>query len=670
MSGSLISGSDTSSFDTITDGDKQYAGKSSRRIWLNSYQSRWDGLIPQLDVDSSDHYVCTGIDGAPSFTAIELEHRSSGRPTIYWDDANKKLHCFSAHNTTSRFWTLDYDDVTDAYSYAVGDSVAGTGGITVTGMDRSTNSMTMAMTKTPNGDIWVFGIDGYVLKMQHSTDDGATWETSATTLETTAGNGSVDCTYFTNGGTTYVCVFASEDDLVGGAAQYFFYIDQNHTTPTTATNWTDESSILPSVDATAVADNHVCMCADSSSNIYAAFKQGGASDQDDLKLIKRTAAGTWSGTFEAWNDTAGRTRPVIAVKKKDSSSDEELIIIAAVTGDGATVKYKTTDLDTISFSAETTIFEDTEGSDAFNDPVVYQGDFVADSDSGFLVIAHNVTDEKIWANTIVISPAAGGSLTANTAWRITNQKTQDSAWRVQAQAAADSAWRVFGQAVQPSSWRLFSNIGQASGWKIKGQLSRNSAWKTFNQAGQDSAWSIFNRQAADSEWKVFGSAEADTDWRILTSALMQDTAWRILTSNQASQPIAWKILNTLQQASACRLFAQAVQDSGWAVLNQLSQDSGWALLNTVQQQALWKILATEQADSAYKVLNSASVDSSWRVLAQQLQASGWRIFSTAGLDSAWIVDGVSVIPITNIEFTASQREIIISATERTIIFTG
>jgi len=269
-----------------------------------------------------------------------------------------------------------------------------------------------------------------------------------------------------------------------------------------------------------------------------------------------------------------------------------------------------------------------------------------------------------------VAPAAGGSLTASAAWRILNQHEQDSAYKIKAKSAVDSAYKVFGQTAQSSAWRLFSSIGEDSGWKIKGQLSHNSAWKTFNQTAQGSAWSIFNQQDSDCAWKVFGLAQVDTDWRILNSSLMQDTAWRILASNQASQPIAWKIINTLQQASAYRLLTQAVQDSGWAVLNQLSQDSGWALLNTTQQQALWKILATEQAGSAYKILNSASVDSSWRVLAQQLQASGWRIFTTAEIDSAWMVDGVLVVPITSIEFTASQRDIIISATERTIIFTG
>jgi hypothetical protein len=412
MVGNLIPGSDTSSFDTISDNDKGYKGGPHRRIWSNPDHSRWDGLIPILDSGSSDHYICTGIDGGtPSFTGIKLEYRNSGRPTTYRDNVNKKLHCFSSHNTTSRFWTLDYDD---AYTFAVGSE--GAGGIEVPGMNRATNSMAMAMTKSPNNHIWVFGMDDGVLKMQRSTDEGATWETSATILALTGGSGTVDCTHFNYNGTNYVCVYAAEDSDVSSADDFFFFIDENHAAPTTAGNWTDESSSLPAFDATAEADNHVCMAVTSGGKLGIVYKTGGGSTDDDIKLVTRAADGAWTGSFEVWNDSDNMTRPVIATKKIDGANGEEFIIIAATTGGGPTIKYKTTPVDTISFSAETTIFEDTVDSDAFNDPVVYQADFVADSSSGFAVIAHNVTDEVMWYNTIAITSSGSSvSVTATAA---------------------------------------------------------------------------------------------------------------------------------------------------------------------------------------------------------------------------------------------------------------
>lgn len=402
MAGSLIAGTDSTTLHSISDSNKQYTGKSYRRIWWNSYESRYDALLPKDDSGSADHYIVKGVDGTPSWTSIELEDRSSGRPGIYWDDANKKLHCFSAHNTTTEFWTVTYTSETDEYDITVGAAGAG---VEVPGMDREYNGAAMGMTKSPNGDIWLFCIDDPVLKMQHSTNDGVDWETTATTLVTTNGDGAVDCGWFANGGTNYVCVFGSEDDLVGSAAQYFYFIDEDDASPTTPGNWDDDNSLIPTVDDGAVPDNHVCMARASNGTLGIVYKQGGTGE-DDVKLITRTAAGSWGGTYEVWNDSAGKTRPTIAVKKISGSTDEEFIITAADTGGGQIVHYKTTPVDTISLSSATVIFEDTVGSDNFNDTVTYQGDFVADSDSGYLVIVENITDETLWYNKLSIIPPA------------------------------------------------------------------------------------------------------------------------------------------------------------------------------------------------------------------------------------------------------------------------
>lgn len=401
MAGALITGTDTS---TLYNGWN--VGKSRRVAWYNSYQDRWDGLLPQL-IGTSDHYIVEDIIGTPSFTSLELEDRNIGRPTIYWDNTGKKLYVASSHTFTPEFWLMDYDTTTaDEYAFVTGSAGSGT---SITGMASDDENYPLAVTVTPNGDIWCFVLTTTGLMMQHSDDDGATWETSATNLGASNTSGSVDCNYFENGGTTYVCVHGVENGGGGTVEQYFYYIDQDHATPTTPGNWTDESSSLPAPDTGQTVDDHNCMCKDSNDKLYIVWK-GEGTGEDDIKLVTRTAAGTWAGTFEVWPNSNLVTRPVCAIKKKDASSEEELIVVGASDPPtGTTVVYKTTDLDTISFSSETTIFEDTVGSDVFLDSHAPQGDQVYDSTSDIVFLATNRTDDDIWQNSITITaPASVG----------------------------------------------------------------------------------------------------------------------------------------------------------------------------------------------------------------------------------------------------------------------
>jgi len=402
MAGAVISGTNTASLHNVG-GGKQYAGKDFTRHWLNTASGEYDGLLPKTNGTSEDHYVCKNITGTPVFTNLQMENRSSGRPDVYWDDPAKILYCLGPHNSTVRFWSAFYDDQTGDYSPLVG--TAGAGGITVPGLSRSTYDMTLSLTKSPNGYLWAFELDGTGLKVQRSTNGGATWLADRVKIADNNGHGSVSSCWFTHNGTNYVCVFCAEDGAVGGATQYFYVIDEDADI-TNLTNWINESDDIPALDAGVVADNHVTMARSSDHTLYIGYKD----DADAIKLVTRTAAGTWAGSYEAWAPADNKTRPALLVKKIDSSTDEELMIVVNTTSDGPTVVYKTSPLDTILFSSEVVLFEDTAGSDVFNDSMTHQGDFIASSDSGVVVIAENVTDTEMWVNTISIAPPVNSSI--------------------------------------------------------------------------------------------------------------------------------------------------------------------------------------------------------------------------------------------------------------------
>jgi len=416
MAGAIIVGTSTASLHFINDGDKRYKAASYRRLWENTHQNgRFDALVPVPD-GSEDHYVCKGVDGAQTFSTSEFEDRSSGRPGCYWHDSAKKLHIAGVHNTTIEFWTANYNSVTDKYEHGVGADGAG---VPVPGMSRSTNSMTVSLTKSPNGHLWLFELDQTGLKMQRSTDDGATWEADRTVITTSNGHGSTDCCSINIGGTNYVCVFASEDDLVGSATQYFYLIDENNADITNASNWINESSSLPALDVGVAPDNHVCMARASNNKLLVTYKDG----DNAIKMITRTAAGVWAGSFEVWSAASARTRPALLVKKISGTTDEEIMVITALTGDGPTILYKTSPVDTISFSSAAVLFEDSVGNDEFNEASVHQGDYVASSSAGVLVMAENVTDDTMWFNTLNITGVSGAIITGDTTVTFTSNAT-------------------------------------------------------------------------------------------------------------------------------------------------------------------------------------------------------------------------------------------------------
>ena len=403
MAGNLITGTDVSGLTDLP------PGKSQRLTWYNATAARWDGLFPD---NTDDWFIVTDVGGTEANT-LELDDRSSSQPSIFWDNTTDKLYVLSAHDTAFEFWTVVYTG--GAYTLTGGQG-AERAGVAVSGFGRAQRDEGHAITVTPNGNIWIFQMqENDVLRFRHSTDDGATWNT-LTTLQSSQTFGSVDAFWFANAGTNYVCVYGTEDATGVSATDYFFYIDEDHATPTTGSNWTDDSANIPAFDAGGQeADNHCCMCKDSNENIYIAVKRGEGTNRNDTKMLKRTPGGTWSVT-EVFTDgdapgSTDYTRPACAVRKITESNNEELIVAAGHTGGSSQIAvYKTSPLDTISWSTTTTIFEDTVGSDTFTRLFAPCNGTVYDGNSDCLFIAINNTDSTFWENKLLTDPPVDGGL--------------------------------------------------------------------------------------------------------------------------------------------------------------------------------------------------------------------------------------------------------------------
>lgn len=368
-------------------GENLWQGKSHKNVWWNSYYSRWDGLIPYDEAGGlstqGDFYIVKDITGTPSWTTIQLEDRGSGRPTIFWDDTGKTLYCASFHDTTTEYWEIAYNSGTDAYSFSVGTSGSGE---TVTGIARDSGGSvnTGSLYVYPNGDVWValFTTAGLILNRR----TGGSWNGTVVNLDNTIGEGACTLNSFVNGGTTYIYVFSTEDGAIANSEYNAYYIDQDHATPFTAGNWTEDTITaqgLFSVDA----DNHCDSVADDSNNIYIVIKgDTGTTGETQIGVIKRTAGGTITGhTVYAQPASSAdyRTRPSIAY----DVTNQKLYVAYSKenTGDldAWVVSCDLTDLDT--WSAETDLF--VIATRDFNNVRSPQQNFQCTNTTGLLFVA-------------------------------------------------------------------------------------------------------------------------------------------------------------------------------------------------------------------------------------------------------------------------------------------
>src|SRR3990172_10264718 len=307
----VIVGSNTSTIRNpgvaVTDNSvlSAYTKPNLTRLWYNSFQNRWDGVVPRFDdaSQSSDHFIVKDVRGSQTFTDVKLEDRDFGRPDLFWDETNRNLYVFGSHPVSSELWRLGYDPDTDTYSFEVGALGAG---VVVPGITHPNDNLggnsPASIYVTPNGDVWVSvmkgdGLLGPGLQVQHSADGGATWLAAPITLNPLAMLGVTVWTHFQIQGTTYVGVFAAENGEGGlGASRFYFrYIDQT-ADPTVLANWIDDSP--PQSVGVEQSDDHVSAARDTAGNMYFAVKTEGGNPTDPLiKLYRRTP--TISG--ERWS---------------------------------------------------------------------------------------------------------------------------------------------------------------------------------------------------------------------------------------------------------------------------------------------------------------------------------------------------------------------------------
>jgi hypothetical protein len=380
---------------TIT-GENFWQGKTHKNAWWNSYQSRWDGLIPYDEAgtltEQGDFYIAGDITGTINWemgsgtNKIELEDRSSGRPTIYWDDTGKKLYAASFHDTTTEYWEITYNSTTDEYAFSVG--TAGSGE-TVTGISRDSGGAlhTGSMYVVPNGDVWVGLLTNSGLELNRRS--GGSWNGSTVVLDATLDNGVCSINHFENAGTTYVYIFSAEDDLVTSAEFNAYYIDEDHASPMTAGNWTEDTVSAATLIGD-VADNHIDTVRDSSNNIYIVGKSGTSTTGETLiYLLDRTPGGTYTAhevTQKQASAANDRSRPCVAW----DSTNDKIVIGYSKQQTGDLISWKTeadiSDLDT--WSADVEIFADSGNS--ISNLRTPQQNFAATNETGVLFIAERV----------------------------------------------------------------------------------------------------------------------------------------------------------------------------------------------------------------------------------------------------------------------------------------
>ncbi len=401
-------------------GEDFFQGKSYKSHWWNSYKSRWDGLIPYNESGflhaSGDHYIATDLTGTVSFAVgassaeIELEDRSSGRPTCYWDDAGKKLYVASFHDTTSEYWEISYNSTTDEYSFTVGSAGAGE---TITGMDRDGSGAinTGSIYVVPNGDVWV-ALLTLEEGLQLNRRNGGSWGTMMV-LDATLEEGIAVLAHFVDGGTTNVYVFSAEDESAANSEFNAYFIDQDHASPLTSGNWT-EDTVAAQTLFSEDADNHIDLVKDDSENIYIVIKAAGSTvGHTNIGIIKRTPTGTYSG--EDINTTPAasadsKSRPCIAYDK----TNDKLYVAFGRQGadDDTATTYVTADLsDLTTWSSETDLFNHTD--DCFANLRSPQQDFQGTDATGLLFTAPrkkavgSAFDDDIFQSLITIT--GGGS---------------------------------------------------------------------------------------------------------------------------------------------------------------------------------------------------------------------------------------------------------------------
>lgn len=377
---------------------QEYTAKNRGAAWYNVAQSRWDAILPD---STSDQFLMKDVDGAQTFiSAPELDDRDTGRPDVIWDESANKLYVLSSHGTNTEFFRLGYNSGTDVYSLEVGTE---RNGITVTDIDRADITRPSALTKLPNGKlVAVANEDG--IFMNHSTDDGATWQGPALNLDSGFRAGHVCIGYWNDGADNRVGVFGSEDDDNASAIWKFWHAKEGDDL-SLAGSWTAETQggTMPAFTGGEEADDH-CHMVVHNNIIYVTVKIGTPGTNDDnITVLKRTASGTWTRhTVQVFTAANERTRPAAAIDTTNSA-----IYVAYTDAGGGTndVMYRRADLsDLDTWDAEVDLFD---GANTFNQVCMPRETVTGATD--LLVTAADETAGDLYYNLITLASAGGGA---------------------------------------------------------------------------------------------------------------------------------------------------------------------------------------------------------------------------------------------------------------------
>ena len=405
MAGTIITGPDIST-------TQNYTAKNRGATWYNVAQSRWDAILPDA---TRDQFLMKDVDGVQTFiSAPELDDRDTGRPDVIWDESANKLYVLSSHDTTTEFFRLGYNSGTDTYSLEVG---AERLGITVADIDRATKERPSALTKLPNGKLVAVANEGGVF-LNHSTDDGATWQGSALNLDSGFRAGHACIGYWNDGTDNRVAVFASEDDGNAAAIWKFWHAKESDDL-SLAGSWTAETQggTMPAFAGGEEADDH-CHMVVHSNIIYVTVKIGTpATNDDNITLLKRTASGTWSRhTIQVFTAANERTRPAAAI---DTTNSAIYVAYTDLGGGTNDVMYRRADLsDLDTWDAEVDLFD---GANTFTQVCMPRETVTGATD--LLVTAADETAGDVYYNLVALASAGGGltrrrvGLGADQAWR-------------------------------------------------------------------------------------------------------------------------------------------------------------------------------------------------------------------------------------------------------------
>jgi hypothetical protein len=318
------------------------------KLWWND--GSWWGIL--WDDTAAEYRIYRYDPGNPPVvnpgwinTAAGADSRVNAKCDILWDQTVQKLYLVSHIYTSSgtggqtssqsaKFWRYGYDSITQTYINEIA---------AVDVNDAKTE--TLVITRDSAGKLWVTWMEDQWVKVNTSTNDGASWGTPfILPVMDAPANADDICSIisFAENGNGRVGIMWSDQD-----ARKNFFAVHNDSDPDTT--WQPREDALGD-GVSAYSDDHINLTAarDGSGEVYAAVKTSLAAAADPLVLLlKRSPAGTWT-RYEFGNVQNNHTRPIALI----DSSNREIYLVAMVqdNNNDRTIYYKSASMDSISFA--------------------------------------------------------------------------------------------------------------------------------------------------------------------------------------------------------------------------------------------------------------------------------------------------------------------------------